>query len=877
MQKKSILLIASALFLIIFNSVCYGAVYAPADEMSGQPTWIDSGATEPYEIYVNIYDSAGNRGNIRRIYFKIECDNDSREFSSGYDDSRNLVMVYDVKGNYSFVFTQDQAYLTDNDGEIIEAITGPGGAAGYKVKLQFKINDTWMLAINPSIGDHVNYGISFAVMGTGDDFAGVYESDRSDCMFDNDGSFAPKDKTRSLWMWDQNDNLLDTIITTPDLTKRAEFFSFLSAPYGDTEKNIDTIYLNVSLKSLELIRPPYTEADNEGLALLRSFIADAHSKGFKVEALFGETSIAIYSDGGIGYLDWVYEYNKLARENEQYDGIHFDVEPHIIDNESVQVLDKRDESRYLDWDNESDKVYIWQEYIKSMRLFASEVQTHNSQETKNSLFGASIHCNYDEWGLPVVAPDPSGTLGNEQVQKISGLDYVATMNYLTLNPSPNASRDEIIFAEEFNTDHGADKFVIVGYETKDLESDGESFWNLGNDELEKCITRTDRRYGNSAIDEANYDSYKGVAIHEYEYDHGAGHISGYKHFPVTANKAPVAFVLDPSNDGIAIADPYSASYSIQYAVYDYDTTTLTVNAYIMRNGIQIGDAINPTPVIHNVTPSTPLASGTISCSFNTTDHPKGGGYKIKLVVTDTGGLTGVDESNFDFHLGTGLLIHYTFEDDASGTPLENRSDYAGTGVYDGEIVGNVTHVTDTPDGITGPIAKGTGAYEFTGGYIGLPWGVNPTAGLTRFTITMWMRTDDLYDDDNNNGQWDEGEDVRNYKLAAVARWDGTYSFASGWNVGTHYPEFWDGDNSDGSYSIRIQAGWERDSGFPFEESEWNFVAVTYDGNRLMEYVNGTPQGHVIQEKETPVSGQPIGDAPGRRLGIGAWPWGYQWL
>ena len=850
-------------------------LFAPADEIDVSGVNFDSVTAGDKDYYTNgnvgdegslftasmkCYHTAG-RGQISSVYLRIENDleQDAKlrpadECNFEDNNSEHLLLMSNPTAGWCNAYGYDDDYIgvkqaacqiieveddsiVFNDGECLQ---------GYKVVFTFRF-------IKPLVWDPACCGIGFACRGYDGTIDTEYNPHTKDFNFNSGAiSLTPKTKTIAIWMWDQNDDLLDTILQTDDLTKRAEFFSFLSAPYGDSSNAIDTIYLNVSRKAEELYKPPYSEADNEGLALMRSFIADAHSKGFKVEALFGETSAIETYSVGEGYLNRVYEFNKLARENEQYDGVQFDIEPHIVSGWTTHQTARRDE--------------IWESYIENLRKYSSKVYDNNLNETKNILFGVAITAESELYGnLPDVPVDPGDTFhisdpisppGYEQVQGIAGLDYVAIMNYYTWGPSPNGSRNEVIYADSIGKD------VYIGYETKDLtydqpsNYDAVSFWNWGNDDLESCIDSTDLRYGNTLG--SNYDSYKGIAIHEYTFtDPNTGITSGYKHFPLTANKAPVAFVLDPSNDGIAIADPYIVdAYTIHYSVYDDVTvdTSLTVNGYIVRNGEK--ETIPFFSNSHTVTSSQPIFTASESITFNSTDHPKGGGYKIRIEVTDPEGLTGVDESDFEFHLGTGLILYYSFDID-NGSTVIDQSSYGGS--HNGQVVGSASHVSGNPTDINGDVVKGSGAFNFSGGVVSLPSGDlstrNPTAGLTKFTITLWFKS---------------ASPMSNYKLAGAAWW--SYGPGSGWLVGTHYPEFWAQDHD----TLRGAVDWEREPLFPegtFRTNQWNFIAVTYDGNRIVEYINGNTDNHVIQSKASPVkhANGPIGDAHTQRLSIGGWP------
>lgn len=122
---------------------------------------------------------------------------------------------------------------------------------------------------------------------------------------------------------------------------------------------------------------------------------------------------------------------------------------------------------------------------------------------------------------------------------------------------------------------------------------------------------------------------------------------------------------------------------------------------------------------------------------------------------------------------------------------------------------------------------------------------NPLAGAGDVTISLWFKTASPTD---------------NYKLVAAARWAGVNN-ASGWNVGTHYSEFWADDMAG---SLIPYAGWERR--VRFRKGEWNHLAVTYDRKRMREYINGQISF------EHPGTGKNVG--AGLPMTVGAWMGGF---
>ncbi len=137
------------------------------------------------------------------------------------------------------------------------------------------------------------------------------------------------------------------------------------------------------------------------------------------------------------------------------------------------------------------------------------------------------------------------------------------------------------------------------------------------------------------------------------------------------------------------------------------------------------------------------------------------------------------------------------------------------------------------DGIAGKGAMLDGGYFQAKG--------NPLAGADHFTISVWFKT---------------AEPMNNYKLVSAAVWSGGNN-ASGWNVGTHYSEFW-ADNQEGG--LRGDPGWERS--VEFRKGEWNHLVVTYDGAHVREYINGQ------QSVEIHGTGRRVGD--GVPMTVGAW-------
>jgi hypothetical protein len=180
---------------------------------------------------------------------------------------------------------------------------------------------------------------------------------------------------------------------------------------------------------------------------------------------------------------------------------------------------------------------------------------------------------------------------------------------------------------------------------------------------------------------------------------------------------------------------------------------------------------------------------------------------------------------------TGLAAYYDFDEPISDAGLV--SDKSGNGL-DLAVVGKPVNLVG---GVFGKAALLDGSY--------FKAERNPLIDADNFTISLWFKTASPTD---------------NYKLVAAARWAGNEN-ASGWNVGTHYSEFW-ADNHEGSLR---SGGWERN--IQFHKGEWNHLAVAFDGKQVREYINGR------LSFESPLNGKKVG--AGMPMTVGAWMGGFQ--
>ena len=131
---------------------------------------------------------------------------------------------------------------------------------------------------------------------------------------------APEPGDRAVWVWER-----DSYAMVESRTMADEAFSFLSG------KGVNVLYLYADAwqgRNLLVERPE----------TYRQFIARAHDEGFKVYALLGSAYLETEEyvlPGRLGdaaaMFQRVLDYNAGAAAGERFDGVNYDIEPHLLD------------------------------------------------------------------------------------------------------------------------------------------------------------------------------------------------------------------------------------------------------------------------------------------------------------------------------------------------------------------------------------------------------------------------------------------------------------------------------------------------------------------------------------------------------------------
>ncbi len=233
------------------------------------------------------------------------------------------------------------------------------------------------------------------------------------------------------------------------------------------QKDVDHVYLQINR---DIAPESY-----------QTFISEATDDGIDVYALDGSKNWIADRERFDLFLNWVESYQNNAEEQEQFTGLHLDVEPYLHEM----------------WDQD------YQQAILSYQNILSDAA--QKAEEWNMLFAADIPFWYD-----------TKYFDNEKYGKgllhkwvIETADEVAIMAYRNTAEGSNGiielSNNEIQYAKEIG------KKVTVGVETKEITShDHISFYNLSEEEMYEELNKVYTEF-------ESVPSFNGIAIHSYKY------------------------------------------------------------------------------------------------------------------------------------------------------------------------------------------------------------------------------------------------------------------------------------------------------------------------------------------------------------------------
>lgn len=211
-----------------------------------------------------------------------------------------------------------------------------------------------------------------------------------------------------------------------------------------------------------------------------SFIREASTCGIEVHALGGapdwilrDRQIKVYK-----LIDWVKTYNNSVSADEQFKGIHLDVEPFVL------------QAWYADMDT---MLGLWRDTVSG---FVEEMKI----ETPQLIAGADLPVWLEKFNVP----DEQGgrtTLSNWMIRK---LDQTTLMAY-----RDNASDIISSITNELGEADKNGKPIIVAVETLQSFEDHITFYDKGRSQMMRELSTVGETLRSSA-------SFAGYAIHDYD-------------------------------------------------------------------------------------------------------------------------------------------------------------------------------------------------------------------------------------------------------------------------------------------------------------------------------------------------------------------------
>lgn len=279
----------------------------------------------------------------------------------------------------------------------------------------------------------------------------------------------PQKDTRATWAWD-----IWQEINKQELN-RESFFAFLKKPHGNEAYAIDRIFLG-GARVFDFKNPVH-------VSRMKRFLKNAHANGFTVEYLDGDSNWVRASEmeKAIQVCQNVVSFNASTSDpEEQFDGIHLDIEPHTLGaewfNNSAQGSD-----RYND------------EFQNNLLKIFSDCKASILNAKQSMSLAADIPPDYSVY-VTDLWPKISG--------KNTPLDYISIMNY---------TDSEDVFLKGVKTNLEATSIpLIFGAEISDVSAlglpDTITFYEEGYEEMEKVFDQSKKAFESNSY-------FAGFSIH----------------------------------------------------------------------------------------------------------------------------------------------------------------------------------------------------------------------------------------------------------------------------------------------------------------------------------------------------------------------------
>jgi len=265
-------------------------------------------------------------------------------------------------------------------------------------------------------------------------------------------SRTPHSYTRATWIWDAR------IIS--EQTEEIVAFAM--------QNDINLIYLHIEPTTV----PPHD---------YRAFIQAASGSSIRVEALGGDPNWAMEANRvSIGeFIAWVKAFNRSAKPDERFRGIHVDIEPYLL----------------AEW--KKDQETIVQQWMKNVVYLQAETKKDTD---------LTVSADLPFWIDSVNVPGESKKMSNWMVER---LDSITLMAYRNRAQGPNGIVDIVhkIVADANERKNGS---VVVGVNIlESAEGANVSFHKEGAAEMENQLAILQEEL-------AGEPAFAGSAIHDYE-------------------------------------------------------------------------------------------------------------------------------------------------------------------------------------------------------------------------------------------------------------------------------------------------------------------------------------------------------------------------
>ncbi|MFB6226548.1 MAG: hypothetical protein ABEJ02_04305 [Candidatus Paceibacteria bacterium] len=282
----------------------------------------------------------------------------------------------------------------------------------------------------------------------------------------------PNEDTRSLWVWGKADEIIK------DNEEQNSFFEFVKAPHGDSKAEINRLYFFGD--SLDLIK------DRQKIA---KFVGSAHKMGVTVEYLTGRPEWV--KEGkqqqAASRCQQIVDYNEKVEKSAEFDGIHFDIEPHILD--QWEQNNEQGEDKYNDaFENN---------YMEIMTRCRGRFSSSEDRLT----IGVDIPTYFSKKAVDLMSNIDT---------KESPVDYITVLNYFdTTNKFLNGYSSANFGGVKHNLRLIHHLPVMFGAETQKDVLDKISFGQEGVGDMERAFDATYARY-------KNHTQFAGLAVHYYK-------------------------------------------------------------------------------------------------------------------------------------------------------------------------------------------------------------------------------------------------------------------------------------------------------------------------------------------------------------------------